>query len=157
MSGLILRLIGAAMALCAGYGWGAMRVEQACRHTRALDELAKALGFIRTAILYREMDSEEILCQLRLQMPLLWAPDSETPLYQLRPPDILPAEQYAVFAECFSILGRCGTEEAVRQLEYCLARCLAFREAAETEEQKAKHLYRQAGLCLGALAVLFLL
>ncbi len=157
MNGWVLRLIGAALALCAGYGWGALRVERACRHTHTLDELAKVLDFIRTAILYREMDSAEILRQLQAETPLNWLSGSRTQLYQIRPPKSLPPEQYAVFAECFSLLGRCGAEEAVRHLEYCLARCETFRAAAAAEEQKAKNLYRQIGLCMGALAVLFLL
>ena len=157
MSGWILRLAGTLLALCAGYGWGAIRVEQACRHTRALDELARVLDFIRAAILYREMDSGEILRQLHAEMPLSWLPGSGEMLCALRPPPVLPQAQYAVFAECFSGLGRCSTRETVRRLDYCLARCTEFQSCAKQEEEKAKKLYRQAGLCLGALAVLFLL
>lgn len=157
MSGWILRLAGAFLALCAGYGWGAVRVEQAHRHTRALDELGRVLDFIRAAILYREMDSGEIMHQLRAEMPLSWLPEGGDALCALRPPPVLPPNQYAVFADCFSCLGRCGTRETVRRLDYCLARCAEFQTGAGQEEEKAKKLYRQAGLCLGALTVLFLL
>lgn len=157
MSGWVLRLAGALLALGAGYGWGAVRVEQARRHTQALDELGRVLDFIRAAILYREMDSGEILHQLCAEMPLPWLPKSGDALCAVRPPAVLPPSQYAVFAACFSGLGRCGTRETVRRLDYCLARCAEFQACAEQEEENAKKLYRQAGLCLGALAVLFLL
>lgn len=157
MSGGVLRLAGALLALSAGYGWGAARVEQARRHTQALDEMGRVLDFIRAAILYREMDSAEILHQLRAQMPLAWLCESGDTLCTVHPPTVLPPCQYAVFAECFAGLGRCGTQETVRRLDYCLARCTEFRACAGREEEKAKKLYRQAGLCLGALAVLFLL
>lgn len=157
MSGGLFRLAGAILALCAGYGWGAARVEQACRRARALDELARVLDLIRSAILYREMDSGEILRQLRAETAFAWLPADGEPLCRLRPPPAVPPAQRTVFAECFARLGRYGVQESVRSLEYCLARCAVFRAEADEEEKKAKKLYRQAGLCLGALAVLFLL
>ena len=114
----MLRLAGALLALSAGYGWGAARVEQARRHTQALDEMGRVLDFIRAAILYREMDSAEILHQLRAQMPLAWLCESGDALCTVHPPAVLPPCQYAVFAECFAGLGRCGTQETVRRLDY---------------------------------------
>ena len=156
MSGWGLRLAGVALALAAGYGWGARQVELAARHTRALDELEAALGFIRAAILYRELEAGEILRQLREECPWPWLGRGEA-LCDLRPPGGLPTTQREVFAACFSALGRCGAPESVRRLDHCLARCRAYQADARAREDKARRLYRQAGLCVGALAVLLLL
>lgn len=156
MTGLALRLAGAALALAAGYGWGACQVERAARHTRALDELEAALAFIRAAILYRELEAGEIRRQLQREHPWPWLA-GEGALCDLRPPAGLPPAQRETFAACFSALGRCTAPESVRRLDHCLARCGEYRADAWAQECKARKLYRQAGLCVGALAVLLLL
>lgn len=150
-----VKLAGACLILIAGYAWGSYRTHGARRHVLQLKELERFLYFVKGEIEYRGLQSQEILSEAKSGQPYtLLCLSGCASLCEVRAPEELPGPERKVFDECFGGLGQHTGQESCRQLEYCLARCAFFLQQAQENECKANKLYRQLGLCFGALAVL---
>lgn len=153
-----LRLLGVCLLIAAGYGAGLRRLQQLRSRVEALRQLGRMFARVQDEIEYRGLPLGEILELLRCEegferLELGACPD----LQQLKLPVALSAAQRAALEGALRTLGQRTSQESTRQLAYYQKICASFTEQEELKLCNAEKLYRQLGLCAGALAALLFL
>lgn len=154
---VMLRLLGAALVVFAGWSAGWYLAEKKRRRLAVLEQLERLIALVQDEIVYRAAPLSDILILLkeRRDMPGLCL-EACGQLQRLACPPDLDRTAWHQLEGFFSRLGSAAGQEEARHCAYYLRRCTGLRDEARREYEQAKQLYAKAGLCCGALAALLL-
>lgn len=154
----LLRVAASAAAVyaCTMFGW--YFADRVTRRRRCLQQLCSLLLFLRHEIRYRKTDLSHLytcIVQNKEYRELHF--DASEEFRTVRPPESLTEEDAAAFEECFSGMGKQGSEQECERLDYFRERFKSACSACEQEELAARRLYLRLGFGVGVMIGITLL
>lgn len=154
---LVLKLLGAAMLACAGFGAGVLKCAHLRKQAESIRCFVSLLLYMSDAIHYRALPGPTVLAMAARNPAFAqFALQRCRHFSELPVPPALGACQ-SELREGLRALESAGRESACRTLAHLTALCRAAEQQARQAAAQARALYPRLGACLGLLGAILLL